>query len=74
MELAICRFRRASTAKDIGPCIGRLMQDSQDVVVLNWSPGDFSLMRPTDESGVERAGGAGESGVRLQMQNWCAGS
>src|SRR5579872_6202855 len=44
MDLAIGRFRRASTAKNIGSCIGGLMQDSQDVVVLNWSPGEFSLM------------------------------
>ena len=50
MELAICCFCCASTAKNIGTCIGRLMQDSQYIVVLNWSPGEFSLMGPMSDS------------------------
>src|SRR5512142_729493 len=50
VDLPIRHFRRASAAKDIGSRIGGLMQDPQHVVVLDWSPGEFSLMRSTADS------------------------
>lgn len=47
MNLAIHGLGRAGAAKDIGTRIGGLMQDPHHIVVLNWSPGAFSLMGST---------------------------
>lgn len=46
MHLAISRLRRAGAPKDVGSCIGRMVQHSQYIMMLDLSPDKFSLMRP----------------------------
>src|SRR6266700_4477751 len=65
MDLPILWFGRASSSKDIGSRIGGLMQDPQHIVVLNWPPGEFSLMGSTaNPSGKEQV-------LLVKMANRC---
>src|SRR5437588_11918992 len=46
MNFAIDGLGRARASKDIGSCIGWVMQNPQHIMVLDLSPHNFSLMRP----------------------------
>src|SRR5947209_8637120 len=46
MDLTISGFRGTCASKDIGSCIGWMMQNPQDIMVFDLSPHNFSLMRP----------------------------
>jgi len=50
MNLSIGSLRRARTSKNIGPCIGWVVQNPQHIMVLDLSPHNFSLMRPASNS------------------------
>src|SRR6266699_3391123 len=47
MNLAISSLRRACTPEGIGSCVGWVMEHSQHIMVLDLSPDNLSLMRPT---------------------------
>src|SRR5207302_10881697 len=46
MNFSIGGLCRARTSKNIGSCIGRVVQHPQHIMVLDLSPHNFSLMRP----------------------------
>src|SRR5712691_3466382 len=46
MHLAISGFRGTCASKDVGSCIGWVVQHPQYIMVFYLSPHNFSLMRP----------------------------
>ena len=49
VDLAVRRFGGARAPKDIGPCIGRMMQEAQDIMVVQRSPGQLAPVAPTTQ-------------------------
>src|SRR5438876_8838082 len=45
MNLSINCFSRTCSPEDIGSCIGRLVQHTQHIMMLDFSPHNLSLMR-----------------------------
>ena len=64
MHLSIGGLRRARASKDVGSCIGWVMQHPQHIMMLDLSPHNFSLSVARTEPAAERAGVPGESGER----------
>src|SRR5258708_35849196 len=81
MDLAIGCSGRACASKSIHACIGWLVQNPQNIVVLDFSPQDFSLMGSTPDASREKQvllmkvanRGAGRSGVLEQANDLANG-
>jgi len=64
MHLAISSLRRVRAPKDVGSCIGGMVQHPQHIMMLDLSPDKFSLPAARSERAWERADALDESGVQ----------